>query len=83
MEASILPFCFRLQGSGGFLHQLGKSFAMLHQMDCIHMDRHAEHSSLSFKLEKILDQVLCKYSPSLLCPAYKNGELIFISRLVC
>ena len=62
MEASILPFCFRLQGSGGFLHQLGKSFAMLHQMDCIHMDPHAEHSSLSYRLEKIVDQVLGMFS---------------------
>lgn len=57
-DPSVLPSCFRLQGNGGFLHQLGKSFALLHQMDCIHMDPHAEHSSTSYRLEKIADQVL-------------------------
>ena len=61
-EPSITPFCFRLQGTGGFLQQFGKSFAMLHQMDCIHMAPHAEHPSLSYRLEKTMELVLGNFN---------------------
>ena len=61
VEPSILPFCFRLQGTGGFLHQLGKSFVLLHQMDCLHMDPHAEQTSLSYQLESIVERVLGEF----------------------
>lgn len=59
-DPSILPSCFQITGGGGFLHQIGRTFVLLHQTDCIGLAPYSEETSNSYRFEKILDQVLGK-----------------------
>ena len=61
VEPSILPFCFRLTGSDGFIHLIGRTFVTCHQMDCLTLDAHSERLSYLSRFELILDQTLGKY----------------------
>ena len=59
-DPSILPSCFQLTGGDGFLYQIGRTFVLLHQTDCIGLAPYSEETSNSYRFEKILDQVLGK-----------------------
>ena len=59
-NASSIPSCFKLTGTGGFLHQIGRTFALLHQLDCVQMEPYSEATSNSYRFESLLDQALCK-----------------------
>ena len=65
VDPSILPYCFRLTGSGGFLHQAGRSYVFCHQMDLLHMGLDSETRSYSSQIEEILEQTLGKSRVSL------------------
>lgn len=60
VDPSILPYCFRLTGSGGFLHQAGRSFVFCHQMDLLTMGIDSEARSYSSQIEEILEHTLSK-----------------------
>ena len=59
-DPSILPSCFKNTGAGGFLQQIGRSFALFHQLDCIHLEPHVETTSNSYRFEVLLNQALGK-----------------------
>ena len=61
VDPSILPYCFRLTGSGGFLHLAGRSFVFCHQMDLLTMGIDSETRSYSSQIEEILEQTLSKF----------------------
>ena len=60
-DPSVLPSCFKITGAGGFLQQIGRTFALLHQLDCIQMEPYSETTSNSYRFEALLNQALCKY----------------------
>ena len=57
-DPSVLPSCFNQTGGSGFLYQVGKTFTLLHQMDCLHMEPHAETTSSSYRFEVLLQKAL-------------------------
>ena len=57
-DSSILPSCFKITGNDGFLYQIGRTFVLLHQMDCINLAPYSDATSDSYRFEKKLDQVL-------------------------
>lgn len=57
-DSSILPSCFKITGNDGFLYQIGRTFVLLHQMDCINLAPYSDATSDSHRFEKKLDQVL-------------------------
>ena len=60
-DPSILPFCFRITGSGGFLHQVGRSFVYCHQMDIISTGIDSDYPSYSSRMEVMLEQTFSKF----------------------
>ena len=60
-DPSVLPSCFQLTGCNGFLYQIGRTFVLLHQTDCINLAPYSDETSNSYRFEKILDQVLGEY----------------------
>ena len=59
-DPSVLPSCFSQTGGNGFFYQIGKTFALLHQMDCLHMEPHVEITSKSYRFEVLLQKALGK-----------------------
>ena len=57
-DPSVLPSCFKLTGAGGFLQQIGRTFALLHQLDCTQMEPYSDATSNSYRFEALLNQVL-------------------------
>ena len=57
----ILPFCFQLTGTGGFLHLLGKSYVTFHQYDFLRMQPHSEETSRLFYYDQLLNTVLGEF----------------------
>ena len=58
IEPSILPYCFRLTGSDGFIYQIGRTFILCHQYDCLQLGPHSEQQSHSYQFEKVVEQTL-------------------------
>ena len=61
VDPSVLPYCFRLNGTGGFLHQVGRSFVYCHQMDIISTGIDSDVPSYSSRLEQMLEETLGKF----------------------
>ena len=63
-EPAALPYCYRNQGTYGFIHLVGKSYVSCHQLDMLESDPYTERQLYTYQLEVLLERVLSKYSTS-------------------
>ena len=57
-EPSALPYCYRLQGTNGFIHLVGKSYVSCHQLDMLESDPYKERPLYTYQFEALLERVL-------------------------
>ena len=63
-EPAALPYCYRLQGTNGFIHLIGRSYVSCHQLDMLESGPYSERPLFTYQFEKLLERVLSKYSSS-------------------
>ena len=56
----ILPYCFQITGSTGFLYLLGKSYVTCHQQDCLNLTVHSESTPWTYQFGQIIQNALSK-----------------------
>ena len=60
-DPTIIPACFQNIGTGGFLHQIGRSFVLCHQADCLERCPGSEELTYSSQMEEILETLLGRF----------------------
>ena len=59
-DSSILPYCYKLHGPGGFIYLVGKSYVSCHQLDLLENSPYSEQPLYVYRFEQLMEQVLSK-----------------------